>query len=174
MEPVHHSIVIANSTTLINKTVINKGPATAVIEKASGQKVQVLPVQELRHKAEATVAAKQPAPVSAGAKKVQTPVRNGAPPVETKAIAAHASPQVEKSKPVLVTAESKPAVKPEVRAVAMKEPIRQNANQQPVIQEKSVKPSDKKMQQPAREKPAASEKNEPNPANKNNENKVRE
>ena len=175
MEPVRRSTVVVNNTTIINKTVINGTPATAAIEKASGRKVQVIPAQELRHKADATAVAKQSAPASVSAKKVQTPVvRNEAQPVEKKAAAVHAPPPVEKSKPVLATAESKPVAKPTVKAVAMKEPIHQNANQQSVKQEQSAKPSDKKMQQPAREKPAANVKNEPNPADKNNENKVKE
>ena len=55
MEPVRSSTAIAYNTTIINRTVINKGPATTVIEKASGRKVQAVPVQELRHREEAPV-----------------------------------------------------------------------------------------------------------------------
>jgi len=149
MEPVSRSTVVVNSTTIINKTVINKGPATAAIEKASGRKVQTVPVQELRHKAEAAVVAKQRIPTATSEKTVQPPVHNEAQPPEKKAVAAPEPAQVEK-------------------------PAGQNANKQPVKQEKSVQPSDKKEQPPAQEKPAASEKNEPNPADKNHENKDKE
>jgi hypothetical protein len=201
LEPVSRSTVVVNSTTIINKTVINKGPATAAIEKASGRKVQTVPVQELRHKAEAAVVAKQRTPTATSEKTVQPPVHNEAQPPEKKAVAAHESPQVEKPaaathesaapapknsktqsetrKSVPAAAESKPAVKSEARPegnhpAAIKEPTGQNANKQPVKQEKSAQPSDKKEQPPAQEKPAASEKNDSNPTDKNHENKDKE
>jgi hypothetical protein len=71
LEPVRPSIVVVNSTTIIrntktvtnarivNNTVVNEGPATAVIEKASGRKVEAMPVQELRHKQETAVVARE-------------------------------------------------------------------------------------------------------------------
>jgi len=149
MEPVSRSTVVVNSTTIINKTVINKGPATAAIEKASGRKVQTVPVQELRQKTEAAVVSKQRTPTATSEKTVQPPVHNEAQPAEKKAVAAHEPAQVEK-------------------------PAGQNANKQPVKQEKSVQPSDKKEQQPATEKSAASEKNDSNPTDKNHENKDKE
>jgi hypothetical protein len=67
-------------------------------------------------------------------------------------------------KPVPAAAKSKPAGKPEARpevnhSAALKEPTGQNANKQPVKQEKSVQPSDKKVQPPAREKPTTNEQN---------------
>jgi hypothetical protein len=63
------------NNTVISKTVINKkGPDTAVIEKASGRKVQEVPVRELRSKEEAKVVAKHPTPASTIEKAVQTPV----------------------------------------------------------------------------------------------------
>src|ERR1700722_3634774 len=82
LEPIRPTTIVVNNTTIINKTVvmantrfvnnrvINEGPPTAVIEKASGQKVQPVPVQELRHKEEAAVAATPRTPVSAGEKKI--------------------------------------------------------------------------------------------------------
>ena len=70
MEPVRRSTLVVNNTTIINKTVINEAPATAAIEKASGRKVQAVPVQELRHKEEAPVVAKQRTPAATGEKKV--------------------------------------------------------------------------------------------------------
>jgi hypothetical protein len=77
LEPVRRSTVVVNNTTIINKTVIitntklvnqtviNEGPPTAAIEKASGRKVQPVPVQEVRHKGEAAVVAKQRTPAAA-------------------------------------------------------------------------------------------------------------
>jgi len=67
MEPVRPTTVVVNNTTIINKTVnitnikvvnntvINEGPRTQVIEQASGQKLQAVPVRELRRKQEAPV-----------------------------------------------------------------------------------------------------------------------
>ena len=163
LEPVSRSTVVVNSTTIINKTVINEGPATAAIEKASGRKVQTVPVQELRHKEEAAVVAKQRTPTSTSEKTVQPPVRSEAQPAEKKAVVAHESPQVEK--PAAATHES--------AAPAPKNDEAQ-ADKHIEKQEKSAQPSDKKEQQPARENPAANEQNGPNPADQNHENKVKE
>jgi hypothetical protein len=74
LEPVRLKTVIVNNT-VINKTVINKGPDSAVIEKASGRKVQAVPVRQLRSKEEAKVVVKHPTPTSTSEKAVQTPVR---------------------------------------------------------------------------------------------------
>jgi len=104
MEPVRRSTVVANNTTIINKTVINEAPATAAIEKAGGRKIQTVAVQELRHKEEAAVVAKQRTPAATSEKTVQPPVRSEAQPAEKKAVAAHESPQVEK--PAAATHES--------------------------------------------------------------------
>jgi len=85
--------------TAFNKTAINKkGPAAAVIEKASGRKLQAVPVRDLRNKEEAKVIAKRPTPTSTAEKAAQTPVRS----------------QVEK--PAVTTAEPQPsATKNEVQ-----------------------------------------------------------
>jgi hypothetical protein len=162
MEPVSRSTVVVNNTTIINKTVINEAPATAAIEKASGRKVQAVAVQELRHKEEAPVVARQRTPTA----------------TSEKTVAAHESPQVEKPaaathesvKPTPAVAEFKLEAKPEGnRPAVIKEPTGQNANKQPVNHEKSVQPSDQKEQPPA-----ANEQNGPNPADKDHEDKVKE
>ena len=193
MEPVNRSTVIVNNTTIINQTVINEAPATAVIEKASGRKVQAVPVQELRRKTEAAVVAKQRTPAATSEKTVQPTARNEAQPAEKKTIAAHESPQVEKPaaathesaapapknheaqsetrKSVPAAAESKPEGN---HRPAINEPTGQNANKQPVKPEKSAQPSDQKEQPTAREKPAANEQNGPNPADQNHGNKDKE
>ena len=201
MEPIRRSRVAVNNTTIINNTVIHEAPATAVIEKASGQKVQALPVQELRHKEEAAVVTKQRTPTATSEQKVPTPVRSAAGSGKTKPVAAHVPPQVEKpaaaahesaapapknSKAQSETRESvpaavepKPAAKSEANHPApVREPTRQNANKQPTKQEKAAQPSDEKTQRPsehpARENPGASEKNEPNGGNNNHGNKGKE
>src|ERR1035437_2406236 len=107
MEPVRRSTVVVNNTTIINKTVINEAPATAAIEKASGRKVQAVPVQELRHKTEAAVVVKQRTPTATSEKTVQQPARNEAQPAEKKAVSAHEPPPV--VKPAVATHE--PAIK---------------------------------------------------------------
>ena len=200
MEPVRPATVIVNNTTIINKIVINQAPATTVIEKASGRKVQALPVQQLRQKDEAAVAAKQRTPTATTVNKVQTPVRSEAGTGQTKAVPARAPVQV--GKPVPPTPESvapapknskaqsepgksaptateaKPAAKSQANApAAAKEPTRQKANEQPPKQEKPAPPEKKAPQaseQHAKEKPAASEKKEPNTADKDHENKGKE
>jgi len=108
-EPVSRSTVIVNNTTIINKTVnitntkivnntvINEGPATATIEKASGRKIQAVAVQEVRQKQEAPVVARQHTTAPALDKKatdLQTPVRSEVQPRVTKA-AAPAPPQTD-------------------------------------------------------------------------------
>jgi len=201
MEPVRSSTVVVNNTTIINRTVINKGPAIAVVEKASGRKVQALPVQELRRTGEAAVVATQRTPTATSAKKVQPPVRSAAGPSDKKTVVAYASPQgakpavathesaapapktsqaqSETRKSVPAAAKSKPAAKSQANhPTAIKEPTGQNANEQPAIQEKSVQPSDEKAprasEQPARQNPGASEQNEPNTGGKSHGNKGKE
>jgi hypothetical protein len=200
MEPVRRSTVVVNNTTIINQTVINEGPATTVIEKASGRKVEAVPVQELRHKQEAAVVSKQRTPTATSEKTFEPPVRNEAQPGEKKAVPTHESAQVEKpaaathesvapasknnqaqsekQKPVPAAAESKPAAQPEARPEgnppAIKEPTRQNADKQSGKQEKASQPPDKKEQQPARENPAATGKNGADPADKDHGNKPNE
>ena len=105
MEPVSRSTVVVNNTTIINQTVINnQGPATAAIEKASGRKIQAVPVQQLRQKTEATVVAKQRTPAATSEKNVPTPVRSEVQPAEKKASPALESPQAQK--PAVVTHET--------------------------------------------------------------------
>lgn len=96
LEPIRRTTVIVNNTTIINKTVINKGPDTAVIEKASGRKAQAVQVRELRSKEEAAVVGKQRNTAPAIEKKVQPPARTEAQPSEKKAAPAREPRQVEK------------------------------------------------------------------------------
>ena len=203
MEPIRPGIVVVNNTTIIKNTVVinntkivnNRviigGPSTAVIERASGRKVQVVAVQELRHKEEAPVAARQRAPLVE--RKAAAPVRSEAVPVQKKPVATHEATPVEKpvvtprepaarvtpgerQKPVSAAPEARPEVRPEVNhPAAVKEPIEQKSDKRIEKQEKPTKVPDKKNQRPAgREKPAASQKNEPNPADKEHENKPKQ
>jgi len=110
LQPVSRSTVVVNNTTIINKTVnitntkivnntvINEGPATAVVEKASGQKVQAVAVQELRRKQEAPVARQQSAapPTEKKGQSVPAPVRSEVEPGVKKVVAAPAPAQVQK------------------------------------------------------------------------------
>jgi len=141
------------------------------------------------------VAAKQRTPAPTRQKNLQTQVRREVVAGETKAVAAHAPPQVEQKaaatahrsavlapkyraaqsetrKPLAAVAESKPAGN---HPPAVKEPTRQIAKKQPLQPAKSFQPSSLKAKQvsepPAREKPAASEKNESNASDKNHEKK---
>ena len=104
LEPVSRKTVTVNITA-INKTVINKGPDTVIIEKASGRKIQAAPVRELRSKEEAKVVAKRPAPTPTSEKAVPAPVRTQ---VE-KTLPAVQPRQIEK--PSVTKAEPQPPVK---------------------------------------------------------------
>jgi len=99
LEPVRPTTVVVNNTTIINNTVnitnvkvvnntvINEGPRTQVIEQASGQKLQAVPVRQLRLKQEAPVVAQQRMAMPLREKKdatVQTPSAGGIAPRETK------------------------------------------------------------------------------------------
>ncbi len=96
LEPVRHSTVVVNNTTIINKTVnitntkvvnntvINEGPRTQIIEQASGHKVQAVPVRELRRKHEAEVVARQGATPRTSPEKLRAPVRSEGEPRATK------------------------------------------------------------------------------------------
>jgi hypothetical protein len=199
LDPIRPATVVVNNTTIINKTVIvnntviNEGPAVAVIEKASGRKVEAVPVHALRQKDEAAIVAKPGTRAVIGENKAPAPVSSPAAPRETKTVAAHELPQVEKpaavtresaapvprnneapiekQKPVPPAPELKPAPAREaIHAPAIKEPTQPRA-EKPL---KPVKPVDKQVQPPAGDKPATSEKKEPDAANKNNENKVKE
>src|ERR1041385_5822476 len=102
LEPIRPTTVLANNTTIINKTVnmtntkivnntvINEGPKTQVIEQVSGRKIQAVPVSELRRKQEAPVAKQQiAAPTTEKKEKsVQTPVGSEVEPRVKKTVAA--------------------------------------------------------------------------------------
>ena len=182
LEPVRSSTVVVNNTTIINKTtvitntkivnntVINEGPATTVIEKASGRKVEAVPVRELRHKQEAAVISKQPTSTSTSQKKVQPPVSDEVEPRGKKPVAAPASPQVQK--PVTAPHESarpapkhneapgeksKPApeFKPETKPpTADKQPPPPKADKHLEKPAQPAQPPAKQVPPPARVKPA--------------------
>jgi hypothetical protein len=204
-EPVRRSTLVVNNTTIINKTtVINEGPATTVIEKASGRKVQAVAVQELRHKTEAAVVVKQKTPAATTEKTVQSPVRSTVETPEKKTVTAvepapvqkpaattpasaatapekgKAQSETHKSVPVVAEAkpvarpEAKPAARPEAKPVVAKESTGLKTNKQPALQKKSAQPSDKKEQQPAKEKPVAGEKSTANQADNDHETKPKE
>jgi hypothetical protein len=167
LNPIRPTTVVINNTTIINKTVnitntkivnntvINEGPATAAIEKASGRKVQAVAVKELRHKQESAVV-KQRTSASPSEKKVPTPVPGEAEPRGKRAVAVP-----ESTKPA-------PGFKPEARTEANrpegnKQRNEAKANEHVTKQEKpATRPSDKKVQRPAKGRPATSEKNRPN------------
>jgi Family of unknown function (DUF6600) len=206
MDPIRSTTVVANNTTVINKTtvisntkivnntVINGGPTTTVIEKASGRKVQAVPVRELRQKQEAPVVARQKtvAPADKKEKTVQAPVSRQVKPAGEKMVAAPAPPPVEKPNltprspapptPTGRASESEKARTVPARAEHTPEAVPPTTIKEPAApkaghlekQEKPATPSDKKMQQPDKEKPAAREKNEPNSADKEHENKGKE
>jgi hypothetical protein len=96
LEPVRPSTVVVNNTTIINKTVnitnikvvnktvINEGPRTTIIEQASGQRIQPVAVHELRRKEEAPVAARQRVVPTISDKQAPVSVRSAGEPIKKK------------------------------------------------------------------------------------------
>jgi len=126
--------VVITNTHVVNKTVINEGPATAAIEKASGQKIQVVPVHQIRSKEEAKVVAKQASPAPATAKTVTTPTPRQA----DKAPPAGTPSQVEK--PALANKEPQPpAAKNEVKQADTKDRVAKPDAEKRVQQEEAQK-----------------------------------
>jgi hypothetical protein len=145
LEPVSLKVVVVNNAA-ISKTVINKGPDTVVIEKATGKKIQATPVRELRSKEEARAVAKHPTPTPTSEKAVPTPARSQ---VE-KALPAVEPRQIEK--PVVTTAEPQPPVtKKEVRQADEPKPVTKAA----VVEARpESKPESKVESKPVAERPA--------------------
>lgn len=214
LEPIRPATVVVNNTTIISKTttitntrivnnaVINEGPATTIIEKASGRKVEAVPARELRHKQEAPVVARQrtSTPAATGVQPVRTPAGSEAQAREKKAVVAAVPPQIlkaaavphepavpapkihelpaEKSKPASAAPELKPVARPEGnRPAVVKQPTPAQEDPRGEKQEKPAKPSDRKAPPPAKEKGVSNEKHEKhgaNPADKDRENKPKE
>jgi hypothetical protein len=192
LEPVSRSTVVINNTTIINKTVnitntkivnntvINEGPAMAVVEKASGRKVQAVPVQELRLKQEAPALARQRISAPALDKKqqsVQTPVRSEIEPSTKKAVAAPAPLQVEKprgapSPSAAPTPTGRPSESEKAKPIPPQVQPRPEAPRPAVTKEPTEQKPGKGVEK--QEKPAGSEKGKPNPAEKEHENKPKE
>jgi hypothetical protein len=143
LEPVRPKTVIVSNTIInktvnitkikvVNKTVINEGPSTTVIEQVSGQKVQAIPVRELRRKEEAAVVTKQRIAPTSNEKNVQAPVRSQT----EKALPASEPRQA--AKPVMTTAEPQPPVtKKEVRQADEQDRAAKLAVEQRAQQEKT-------------------------------------
>jgi hypothetical protein len=147
LEPVSRKTIIVN-TTIVSKTEINKkGPDTAVIERASGRKLQAVPVRELRTKEEAKAIARRPTPISTGEKTVQPTVRSQVEPAEKKVAPVLEPRQVEK--PAVKTDESRPPStekaegKPETKVEPKRETERPEATREP-REQKDGKDGDKK------------------------------
>ncbi len=146
LDPVSPTTVIVN-TTVINKTAVNKGPGTAVIEQASGRKVQPVAVRQLRSQDEAKIVAKRP---------TATPTVNS-----EKAVPTPTGIQAEKTIPA-------PAPQPvEKRAVTTAAPqpaATQNDSQQADDQKRAAKLSEENVARQEKAAQAQPEKIKPVPA----------
>lgn len=163
LQPVNSRTVIVNDVT-INKTVINKkGPATAVIEKASGRKVQAVPVRELRNKEEAKVIARRAVPTSTSEKTVQLPDRSQ---VEKPAMAT-AEPRPPAAKDDVQQSEQNRIAKLDEEKRVQQEAARETESEKkqsvpaPVEAKPENKPEAKAESKPAAERPAATREPEP-------------
>jgi hypothetical protein len=203
LEPIRPTTVVANNTTIINKTVnitntkivnnnvINEGPKTQVIEQVSGRKIQAVPVSELRRKQEAPLVAKQQIASPTTEKKeksVQTPVGSEVEPRVKKAVAAPVPSPVEKPEvapraPTALTPtgrvkENEPGKANPSQAEPRPEIPRPGAIKEPAEPKapKYDESSDKKS--PGKpvplERPAASEKDAPNKGDKDHGRKDKE
>ncbi|MBI3414723.1 MAG: hypothetical protein HY043_05285 [Verrucomicrobia bacterium] len=177
LQPVRRSTVVVNNTTIINNTVnitntkivnntvINEGPRTQIIEQASGRKVQAVPVHELRRKQEAEVVARQRT-VSSGReqpeKGIQAPVRREDTSRDTKAqpepqrrakeSEAKAQEQLQRS-----ARDAEKAARLESQRRARQAEVKAQAELQRKAQALEKK-TQRVSEQPAKGKPAASEK----------------
>jgi hypothetical protein len=143
-DPVRSRTVIGNNT-VINKTVINQGPGPAVIEKASGRKMQAVPVRQLRSQEEAKVVARHPAPTATRERAVPTPVRS----------------QAEKTPPAR---EPRQVEKPAIPAAEPQPPAARNQVHQADEQSRVTKPDEEKRAQQEKARAKESERGKPMPA----------
>jgi hypothetical protein len=152
--------VVITNTKIVNNTVINEGPATTVIEKASGKKVQAVPVRELRQKSEAPVTGKLRPAAAAGEKKAKAPVRSETAPAE--------------KKQAVTPAPSQPSTPPPAakNPPPMKEP-KETAKPKAEKQEKPGKPPDRETPPSPKQKPGTDEKGKGN-SDKDREKKPKE
>jgi len=130
LDPVRRTTIIVNHT-VINQTVINKGPGAAIIERASGRKMKVVPVRQMRSRDEAKCVSRHPVTTATKEKAAPAPVR----------------PQAEKAAP---SRESHPAEKPAQRPTVP----------QPPVAKQDVRPADEqhRVAQPDAEKRGPQEK----------------
>jgi len=130
LEPVRHTTVIVNNTTIVkqtvnitkvhvvNKRVIAEGPRPEIIERKSGRKIEAVPVHELRRREETAVVVRSRNVPSSAEKKVQPTARTESAPPGT--IAPRGTGQVEQ--PAAAPSQSQPpARRNEVRGVGARE-----------------------------------------------------
>ncbi len=185
---VNNTTILHNTTTLmnakmVNNTVLNEGPATTAIEKASGRKIETVPVHELRHQTEAAVISKQQTLTATGAntpEKKNIPGRGPAPIEKPAAVMPEPAKPAPKNnelrnetrKPAPAAGESKPAAKPEGNnGPVIKESAQPKASQRV---EPPRKPANKNGPPAAQDKPAANEKGGANAADPEHEKKSKE
>jgi len=126
LEPIRPATVVVDNNLIRSKTtsisgvrvannvVINQGPAPAIIEKASGQKVQPVQANELRQKSEAPVAAKQKLPAA-------TTGRPSLPPAP--APAEVKSPKIKSTTPQIGKEPDKTVRRPALEKPAVEKPV---------------------------------------------------
>jgi len=143
LEPVRRTTIVVNNP-VINQTVINTGPGSAVIERASGRKMQAVPVRQLRSKDEAPVVARHPIPTAAREPAAPAPVR----PPAGKAAPAREPRPVEQ--PATTAAKPQPPASKDVR---------------PADEQRRVAPPDAEQRAPQeRARPPESNQRQPLPA----------
>ena len=169
LDPVRSKAVIGNNT-VINRTVINQGPGTAVIEQASGRKMQAVPVRQLRSQEEAKVVTRHPAPTATRERAVPPPVRSQAEnappahatrPVEQKTVPAPAHSQAENAPSAR---EPRQVEKPAQPATQSQPPATKQEVRQADEQGRGVKPAEEQRAPQEKARETKSENRQPAPA----------
>jgi hypothetical protein len=163
LDPVRPTTVVVNNTTIINKTttisntkivnntVINEGPATTIIAKASGRTVESVPVRELRHKQEAAVVKQRSS--ASGEKKAAPASSEDEPRGKKNTVAPEAAPAeksvapseskrempAEKKQPAPIAPATRPEPRPEARPESGSPPAKSQPAQ-PKTNKKGGKP----------------------------------
>ncbi len=157
LEPVRRSTLIVNRP-VVSLAVIGRGPETAMIERASGRKMQPVPVRQLRVRDEAKVVARHPIPSATREKAIPPPVHQPA----GKAAPA-GEPRPVGQSPMRPPEPRPPTAKPDVR-----QPDEPHRAVQPdagkrAPQEKARPPENKPEARPARPEARPEPKREPAP-----------
>jgi len=137
LEPVRRSTLIVNRP-VVSLAVIGRGPETAVIERASGRKMQAVPVRQLRSRDEAKFVSRHPTPPATR--------EQAAPPADRRPAEKPAptrEPHPAEKPPQRPTESRPPAAKPDVRPADEQHRVAPTDAEKRAPQEKARPPENK-------------------------------